>query len=141
MGLDEMNHQQVLRELAGEAAKPLPTFEKLWQSGKAPADWKRGNKKGKKEGPGKYKPDSLTFVPGKIMEQILLETMLRHMENNKVIGDSQYGFIQGKSCLIHLVAFYDRVTALMDKRKVNDIIYLDSCKAFDTVPHNTLVSA
>lgn len=58
---------------------------------------------------GNYKAESATLAPNKIMEQILLKTMLMHKGNREVNGNIQHIFLKHKSCLTNLVAFSDRI--------------------------------
>ncbi|CAM4669872.1 unnamed protein product [Lepidochelys kempii] len=74
------------------------------------------------------------------MEQVLKESILKHLEEKKVIRNSQHGFTKGKSCLTNLIAFYDEITGSVDERKAVDVLFLDFRKAFDTVSHSILVS-
>jgi len=73
------NHPRVLRELADVTAEQLSIiFERSWKTGEVPKDWRKASvtpifKKGKKEDPGNYRLVSLTSIPGKTMEQLILE--------------------------------------------------------------------
>ncbi|KAK4814045.1 hypothetical protein QYF61_006552 [Mycteria americana] len=134
MGPDEI-HPRVLKELADVLTKPLSIiYQQSWLTGEVPADWRLANvtPPRQKEDPGSYKPVSLTSVPGKLMEQIILSAITRHVENNQGIKPSQHGFRKGRSCLTNLISFYNKVTHLVDEGKAVDVVYLDFSKAFDT---------
>jgi len=108
MGPDGM-HPRVLRELEDVIAEPLSIiFERSWRSGEVPENWRKANatpvfKKGKKEDPGNYRPVSLTSIPGNVMEHLILEVIIKEVEEKKVIRSSQHGFTKGKSCLTNLI--------------------------------------
>ncbi|CAM5106274.1 unnamed protein product, partial [Eretmochelys imbricata] len=74
------------------------------------------------------------------MEQVLKESVLKHLEERKVIRNSQHGFTKGKSCLTNLIAFYDEITGSVDEGKAVDMLFLDFSKVFDMVFHSILAS-
>jgi len=100
MGPDGM-HPRVLRDLADVIAEPLSIiFERSWRTGQVPKDWRKANvipifKKGKKEDPANYRPVSLTSIPGKVMEQLILE-VIKQVEEKKVIRSRQAWIHQGE---------------------------------------------
>ncbi|GAB0183528.1 hypothetical protein GRJ2_000818100 [Grus japonensis] len=85
---------------------------------------------GKKEDPGNYRPDSLTSIPGKVIEQLILGVISKHMESG------QHGFTKGKSCLTNLIALCNGMTGWVDEERAVDVVYLDFSKAFNTLSHN-----
>ncbi|KAK4815404.1 LOW QUALITY PROTEIN: hypothetical protein QYF61_001392 [Mycteria americana] len=136
MGPDEI-HPRVLKELAEVLTKPLSIiYQQSWLTGEVPADWRLVNvtpifKKGRKEDPWNYRPVSLTSVPGKLMEQIILSAITRHVENNQGIKPSQHGQV--------LLDQPDLLLRQVDEGKAVDVVYLDFSKAFDTVSHSILL--
>ena len=75
----------ILRELAGVIAELLSAiYQRSWLSGEVPEDWRLADvtpiyKKGCKGDPGNWRPVSLTSVQGKIMKQIILGEITRHV--------------------------------------------------------------
>ena len=102
-------HPKLLYELRNELSKPLTTLFKLsLEKGKVPQQWKDANviplfKKGKKDKCENYRPVSLTCIVCKILESIIKDMLVDHLERYKLLEDSQHGFTKSRSCLTNLL--------------------------------------
>ena len=70
---------------------------------------------------------------------MLRDSIVGHLKENKLIHDSQNGFMKNRSCLTNLLQFLETITDYIDKGYPVDVIYLDFRKAFDKVPHRRLI--
>ena len=78
-----------------------------------PEDWRKANvtpvfKKGKKQDPGNCRLVSLTSIPGKVVEQLILDVIIKQVEEKKVIRMSKHGFTKEKSYLANHDSFLRR---------------------------------
>jgi Reverse transcriptase (RNA-dependent DNA polymerase) len=137
-------HPKLLYELRNELVSPLTNmFNISIKSGEIPQDWKDANvsplfKKGSKNKPENYRPVSLTSIIGKMLESIVKDHIVNHLNKFNLIKSSQHGFTKGRSCLTNLLEFFETVTKELDQGNSVDLIYLDFAKAFDKVPYMRL---
>ena len=73
---------------------------------------------------GNYRTTSLTLIPGKVMEQLTLETISKLVKDKNVTGSCQYGFMKRKPCLTNLVAFSDATIVLVGKGRAVEVFYI-----------------
>jgi Reverse transcriptase (RNA-dependent DNA polymerase) len=66
--------------------------------------------------------------------------LLQHLFSEELLSDYQHGFILGHSCTTQLVQVIDKWTQILHEGGSVDVIHLDSAKAYDTVPHQRLLS-
>ena len=113
------------------------------QTGIIPQDWRDAivaplHKKESRNKPENYRPVSLTSIISKLLERIVKESLVKHLDKYSLIRKSQLGFTSGKSCLSNLLEFFEEVTKILDKGEAVDLVYLDFAKTFDKVPHHRL---
>lgn len=127
------------------AARLAQLFNLSLSQRKLPSSWKQALitpifKKGSTADPANYRPISLTPTVSKLMEAIVKTQMVYYLEENELLPSCQHGFLQGRSTTTQLVQYWDDVTKWVDQGKVVDSVYLDFKKAFDTVPHQRLIT-
>ena len=143
-GPDEI-HPRVLCETADTISPRLATiFRESLDTGVLPRDWKLANvvpiyKKGQKDDPGNYRPVSLTSVPCKVLEGIIRDRLMAHLQSENLLSDAKHGFRPGRSCATQLLQAIEEWSNWIERSEPVDVLYLDLAKAFNTVPHGRLI--
>jgi hypothetical protein len=89
--------------------------------------------------PGTSSSPRYTNILCKVMESILRDAIVQHLDQHSLLRSSQHGFMAGKSTLSNLLEYLEELTRLVDQGHSVDIVYLDFAKAFDKVPHMRLI--
>jgi len=63
---------------------------------------------------------------------------MSHLEANQILNNYQYGFRPSHSCEAQLISIVEELA--LDHHQQVDLLMLDFSKAFDTVPHQRLLS-
>ena len=144
VGPDQL-HPRVLKEAAQELRTPLSYFyQATLQTGRIPKIWKTATisaifKKGDKSLPSNYRPISLTCILCKVLESIIRDHIIDHMNTHNLFSSKQFGFISGRSTTLQLLHVVEKITSYIDNGHDTSITYLDFQKAFDSVPHKRLL--
>ena len=135
---------RILKELANELEPALTLlYQTSIDSGIVPQDWRTAHvspifKKGERYKPANYRPISLTSIPGKLLEHIIVHTIMDFAETNAIFCREQHGFRKQRSCVSQLLGLVDEITHSRDRGIQTDMLVMDFAKAFDKVSHSLL---
>lgn len=106
-------------------------MNKTFEEKQIPNIWKDANvsalfkNKGARTDPSNYRPVSLTCIPCKICEKTVRDVLMKHMNDNNLFTNCQYGFREKRSCVLQLLDVIDDLASAYDNSSQTDVIYLD----------------
>ena len=82
----------------------------------------------------------VTCVTSKLLEFFIRDIVVKHMTDNGLYSECQHGFRKHISCITQVLLVIEDLTKFTEVGHPIDIAYLDFKKAFDSVPHQKLLS-
>ena len=119
-------------------------FRQSLDTGDIPQDWRQALvhpifKGGNPKLPQNYRPISLTCICCKMMERILVSSIVTYLDDFDLLSQNQHGFRKRLSCESQLILLCQDVMSSVDRQNSVDLAFVDLSKAFDKVPHNHLL--
>ena len=135
--------------LKGTAISIAPVLTELFNlsltCGRIPSKWKLSSvvpipkSSGNADNPSNYRPISLLSVVSKIIERHIYSIVFEHLADQEFLSATQWGFCPGKSTVTALVSTFHNILQLMENGFDVSLVFFDSHKAFDSVPHLPLL--
>ena len=87
-----------------------------------------------------YRPISILPLLSKIYEKAMANRMVKFISKYSLITPNQFGFQKNKSTLDAISTLTDHIYDKLNAKQHSVAIFLDLCKAYDTVDHSILLS-
>jgi len=136
---------KLLKEISNEISHPLShIFNLSLAQGVFPDKLKLSrvvpvHKNGKTDICDNFRPIALQSNISKILEKLVCTKLTNHLDLNKIIHPSQFGFQRFKNTEQNLIHFVNFISEALNNGDFCIGVFLDLKKAFDTVDHQILL--
>ena len=111
-------------------------FARAWKTAEVTPILKCGNP----DVPNNYRPISLLPIVSKITERVVHGQLMEHLVRKNKLAAQQSGNRKLHSTETALLYVTDQLLQAMDSKKVSIMVLLNMSKAFDSIPHDILLS-
>ena len=120
-------------------------YDQIIKLGIFPAEWKCATVIPLKKVPNinkvnELRPISLLPLPSKILEKIIHNRLIDHLETNELLDTQQGGFRKNNSTVNTTVKFSNDIFNAINKRDITIATFVDMAKTFDTVNHSIILT-
>ena len=143
-GIDYVHNQFLKHIPENKLVVLLGIMNRIWRSGEFPEEWKLAliipilkEDKDPKQ-PSSYRPISLLSCLSKVLERMVYTRLIFHIETNKILSNSQYGFRIRRNTIDPVIALEHQIRLSMRQKKVTLVVFFDLKSAFDKVNHYKL---
>ncbi len=143
-GLDDIP-PCLLKDGARHIVKPLAhIINRSLATGIVPTEFKCGKiipiyKSGNQTDIDNYRPITILPAISKVLEKCVYNQTISYLEKNKLLSNQQFGFRKNHSTELAATLFLDNIRKEMDSGKLCGAVFVDLCKAFDTISHSSIV--
>ena len=85
-----------------------------------------------------YRPVSLLSCISKLFKRLVFDQVRTFLIETS-LSNSQFGFIRNRSAVKQLLLHTKSIISALDSQQQLDTVFLDICKAFDSVPHDQIL--